>query len=109
MREEVLHHSLDNEERFAEDEVVLSACDEQQEEIDCLFTDDDFEKFKALPVNINVPLTPGAPQVFEELKSVPPPVEQAKKMPTTFKISPDHPQIQVYRGYLKMLMGKGDI
>ena len=92
MREED-NHSLDNEERFAEDEVVLSACDEQQEEIDCLFTDDDFEKFKALPVNMNVPLTPGATQVFEEFKSVPPPIEQPKKIPTTFKISPDHPQI----------------
>lgn len=28
---------------------------------------------------------------------------------STFKISPDHPQIKVYRGYLKLAMGKGDI
>ena len=99
MREED-HHSLDYEERFAEEEVVLSACDEEQEEMDCLFTDDDFEKFKALPAIMNVPapLTSGVPEVFEEMKSFSPAVaiEQPKKtavQPTSFKISPDHPQI----------------
>ena len=80
--------------------------------MDCLFGDDDFERFKALPPAVmNVPVT--ATQVTEEMKSLSPAVafEQPKKMeqPKSFKISPDHPQINVYRGYLKMLMGKGDI
>jgi hypothetical protein len=114
LREEVEHHSsLDNEERFAEDQVVLSACEDEQEVIDCLFGDDDFEKFKALPVVMNV-AAPVSSQVIEEVKSSLPPavaIEQPKKIeqPASFKINPDHPQIKVYRGYLKILMGKGDI
>ena len=87
---------------------MLSACDdEEQEGTDCLFGDDDFEKFKALPF---IPMEMGATQVFEEIQSLQPTVAfEQPKIPTSFKISPDHPQIKVYRGYLKMLMGKGDI
>ena len=38
----------------------------------------------------------------------PKPTTPAQKA-TSFKISPDDPQIKVYPGYLKMAMGKGDI
>jgi hypothetical protein len=43
-----------HDERFAEDEVVLSDCGQEQEGVDCLFGDEDFEKFKALPVVMDV-------------------------------------------------------
>ena len=97
MKQEVEHHSLDDDERFAEDHVVLSACDDEQEAMDCLFGDDDFERFKALPVMMDATVPPSrrVTQIIEETESLPPAVafQQPKQMkePASFKISPDHP------------------
>ncbi len=100
------------EERFAEDHVVLSDCDDErpveESNPNYPYCDDDYEAFKALPVLVPNP----SPQVIPEVPLSHVEQNQAKAVcvaSSTFKISPDHPQIKVYRGYLKLAMGKGDI
>lgn len=103
------------EERFAEDHAVLSHCDEEEDPIEGAepieedpnypYCDEDYEAFKVLPVAVADP----SYQANQEVPQLQVEQKPFKTVVPSFKISPDHPQIKVYRGYLKMVMGKGDI